>query len=73
MRPPRRGGPTNFGIVRGFLDAPIFQLHVQEYFDKMKIVWRMSICGKAVEREFRRQAGGMDDDKKEPKHEHDNS
>ena len=26
-----------------------------------------------AEWEFRRQAGGMDDDKKEPKHEHDNS
>ena len=29
--------------------------------------------GRAAEREFRRQTGGMDDDKKEPKHEHDNS
>ena len=29
--------------------------------------------GKAVEWGFHRQAGGMDDDKKEPKHEHDNS
>ena len=29
--------------------------------------------GRAAEWVFRRQAGGMDDDKKEPKHEHDNS
>lgn len=29
--------------------------------------------GRVAEWEFRRQAGGMDDDKKEPKHEHDNS
>ena len=31
------------------------------------------VSGRAAEWEFRRQAGGMDDDKKEPKHEHDNS
>ena len=29
--------------------------------------------GRAAEWVFRRQAGGMDDDKKEPKHEYDNS
>jgi hypothetical protein len=48
-------------------------LRAERGFGRIGIAWKGKASGRMAEWEFRRQAGGMDDDKKETKHEHDNS